>query len=121
MPFGLLDYLQGPAPDSTAYEIGSGVGLAAGVLLPGPRIRGFGNIGGGSTSASRALTQAENYLGPGYREIAPGVFRSADDTRQFRMTIDDLTDPRQGTHVHFEAIGSDGRVIIENSHVYIIP
>ena len=38
VPFGLLDYLQGPAPDSAAYGIGSGVGLAAGILLPTPGI-----------------------------------------------------------------------------------
>ncbi len=79
--------------------------------------KGLGNVGGGATTASTALTQAESYLGPGYQEIAPGVYRSADGTRQFRMTGSDLTDPRQGPHVHFESIGPDGRMIIENSHV----
>jgi hypothetical protein len=55
----------------------------------------------------------------GYREIDPGVFRSADDQRQFRITNSDLTDPRQGSHGHFESVGPDGRTIEENSHVAI--
>lgn len=81
--------------------------------------KGYGNVGGGATTAENALTQAEKYLGPGYKEISPGVYRSADGTRQFRMTNSDLLDPRQGPHVHFEAIGPDGRTIVENSHVTI--
>ena len=81
--------------------------------------KGYGNVGGGATTAENALTQAEKYLGPGYKEISPGVYRSADGARQFRMTNSDLLDPRQGPHVHFEAIGPDGRTIVENSHVTI--
>jgi RHS repeat-associated protein len=81
------------------------------------RFGGLGNVSGGMLSESGALTAAERYLGPGYREIALGVFRSSDDLRQFRMTTSDLTDPVIGPHVHFEAIGPNGRLIIENSHV----
>jgi hypothetical protein len=84
-----------------------------------PVVKGFGNIGGGATTAENALGQAQKWLGEGYKEIAPGVYRSADNARQFRMTVSDLTDLKQGPHVHFEAIGSDGRTIIENSHVGI--
>jgi RHS repeat-associated protein len=98
--------------------------LTLGVMpswMGGPRAkcptRGFGNIGGGKTTVEEALKQAEKWLGPGYREVAPGVFRSADDARQFRMTFSDLSDPDQGAHVHFEVIASDGRTILENSHV----
>jgi RHS repeat-associated protein len=82
---------------------------------------GYGNIGGGATTAENALTQANKWLGPGSKEIAPGVFRSADGTRQFRMTGSDLTGAHGdiGSHVHFESIGSDGRTITENSHVGI--
>ena len=82
---------------------------------------GLGNIGGGSTTAENALTQADKYLGPGAKEIAPGVFRSADGTRQFRMTTGDITGAHGniGPHVHFESIGADGRTITENSHVGI--
>ena len=84
-----------------------------------PVVKGFGNIGGGATTAENALGQAQKWLGQGYKEIAPGVYRSADNTLQFRMTVSDLTDLKQGPHVHFEAIGPDGRTIIENSHIGI--
>jgi hypothetical protein len=79
--------------------------------------RGMGNVSGGETTAETALENAERWLGPNYREIAPGVFRSADGLRQFRMTTSDLT---HGTpHVHFESIGCNGKTITENSHVDI--
>lgn len=35
------------------------------------------------------------------------------------MTDSDLTDPKQGPHVHFEPVDSDGRTILENSHVLL--
>lgn len=79
------------------------------------------NVDGGQLTESAALDQAERWLGSGHREIAPGVFRSKDNLRQFRMTTSDLTDPVQGPHVHFESIGPNGRDIIENSHVWLIP
>jgi len=80
-------------------------------------VRGFGNVGGGKLTVEKALGLAEKWLGPGYKEIAEGVYRSADNLRQFRMTTDDLLDPRQGSHVHFESIDANGRDIVENSHV----
>jgi len=92
----------------------------AGYLVHNPPACGFGNVQGGETTAENALTQAENYLGDEYQEIDNGVFRSEKNLRQFRMTEDDLTDPVQGSHVHFEAIDADGRTIIENAHVRII-
>jgi len=79
------------------------------------------NVMGGELTEAAALANAEEWLGPGYTEIAPGVYRSADNLRQFRMTNKDLLDPAQGPHVHFEAIGPDGRVRIENSHVKLKP
>jgi RHS repeat-associated protein len=80
------------------------------------------DISGGELTPEQALDAAEKYLGPGYKEIAPGVFRSDNGTgsKQFRMTSSDLTDPKQGAHVHFEYIGPDGKQIVENSHVKII-
>jgi RHS repeat-associated protein len=79
--------------------------------------RGFGDIGGGAATADEILSAAIKWLGDGYTEIRPGVFRSRDNARQFRMTNSDFADPRQGPHVHFEAIGPNGRTIVENSHV----
>lgn len=79
------------------------------------------NVLSGELSAEAALMNAEEWLGPGYTEIAPGVYRSANNLRQFRMTTSDLTDPAQGPHVHFESIAPDGRTILENGHVKVKP
>lgn len=117
----------------TGEKVGAGGRLIAlaGLLTPasGGEIRGagkiitrgFGNIGGGVAKVEEALRGAVKWLGDGYREIKQGVFRSADDARQFRMTVSDLTDAKQGAHVHFESIGPDGRDIVENSHVRSSP
>lgn len=76
--------------------------------------------------AGDALQAGEKWLGKDYKEIAPGVFRSADGMRQFRMTDSDL-DPLGhgvkegiGAHVHFEALDVNGE-FIENSHIPISP
>jgi hypothetical protein len=61
------------------------------------------------------------WLGPGYKEVAPGVYRSADGLRQYRMAKGDL----QGrgkipNHVHFEAFDTPASTKpIENLHVLI--
>jgi hypothetical protein len=61
------------------------------------------------------------WLGPGYEEVAPGVYRSADGLRQYRMAKGDL----QGrgkipNHVHFEAFDTPASTKpIENLHVLI--
>lgn len=80
-----------------------------------PRMR---NVSGGEITSKQALEAGEKWLGKDYQEIAPGVYRSKDGTRQFRIRTSDLTDPK-GVHVHFESIDSDGRTILENDHVYI--
>jgi RHS repeat-associated protein len=107
-------------PDSQA-DLGVQLGLA---LLPGGdeilgAAKGLGDVFAGYLTEKGALEAAEKWLGPGYKEIADGVFRSADDARQFRMTGSDLgaVDP----HVHFESIGLDGRSIVENGHAYLVP
>ena len=85
--------------------------------------RGWGNIGShGPVDPTTALGGAEKWLGQGYREIAPGVFRSADGLRQFRMTPRDLLPTRGniGPHVHFEALDGAGKVI-ENLHLPVLP
>lgn len=89
-------------------------------MMPMGSVVKFGDISGGRITVKKALEMGEKWLGPGYKEIAEGVFRSADNLRQFRMTEADLLDLRQGVHVHFESIGSNGREIMENSHVYLI-
>jgi hypothetical protein len=48
-------------------------------LVPNMTV-GFGNVGGGSTKIENALKQTQEWLGPNYKEIAPGVYRSAERT-----------------------------------------
>jgi|HubBroStandDraft_3_1064219.scaffolds.fasta_scaffold01115_3 RHS repeat-associated protein len=73
----------------------------------------------GYATEKTVLEAAEKWLGAGYKEIAEGVFRSADDARQFRMTTGDLTDINP--HVHFESVAPNGRDFFENGHVYLLP
>jgi len=76
-------------------------GGAAGTL------KGLGNFGSHSViDAGKALGAGQKWLGAGYKEIAPGVFRSADGLRQFRMTNADILGAHGniGSHVHFEAL-----------------
>lgn len=86
--------------------------------------RGFGNIGShGPVDPTTALSGADKFLGAGYKEIAPGVFRSADGLRQFRMTPRDLlpTHGNIGPHVHFEIPNPSGGPPLENLHLPITP
>jgi RHS repeat-associated protein len=93
--------------------------------LPKPQVRGLGNIGNhGPMRADEALRHGQTWLGKGYKEVGPkgsGVFRSADGTRQFRMTNADLAGSHgnMGSHIHFEALDARGKVI-ENLHVPLI-
>jgi hypothetical protein len=110
-----------PAPQTPLARAGQPTLASINAGVPPISAKGLGNVSGGATTADNVLKQAEKYLGPGYRQIDAGVYRSADGTRQFRMTDRDLTDPKQGPHVHFEAVGPDGRTTTENSHVTITP
>lgn len=114
-----LDYFK---PNTQADQRGMLVSMAASLIFlkPGRVPKGLGNVHGGQVTATEALAAAEKWLGKGYKEIAPGVFRSADGGRLFRMTdADILFQGSGGPHVHFESIGADGRTIVENSHVYL--
>jgi hypothetical protein len=60
---------------------------------------------GMSMGAQEALSAAEEFLGPGAKQLDEGVFVSADGTKMFRMTADDLAKVgnHAGTpHVNFE-------------------
>lgn len=69
----------------------------------------------------QALTTGERFVGSGYREIAPGVFRSADGLRQFRMTGRDLTPThgKIGPHVHFQKFDAAGKEL-KNIHTPLL-
>ena len=110
---------RGSLPSGRTYFSVPGTPLGQGGV---PLTGGLGNIGGGGALEPDAINGALERLGPGYREIALGIYRSADGTRQFRMTEGDLLGLHGdiGPHVHFESIGPGGKFIEENSHIYII-
>ena len=87
---------------------------------------GFGDLGShGPMSEDAALQYGTQWVGPGYREVGPngsGVFRSANNSRQFRITDADITGGHGplGPHVHFESLNPQGRVV-ENLHIPIVP
>jgi RHS repeat-associated protein len=115
LPDSILDIVAGQDPKQraaaeVAWQTVAGLGVA--------------NVGGGVLKAEDALRVAESWLGPGYSEIAPGVFRSADGFRQFRMTTRDITGIHNGRyvgeHVHFEVYAPNG-TRLENSHIQLLP
>jgi hypothetical protein len=104
------------------------ISMAAGFLgfgLPGMRRLGptvqTRNVHGGTAAINDVLAGAERFLGGNYKEIAPGVFRSADGLRQVRMTDADILGQHGGgAHVNFEVFDKSNMwKPIENSHVYI--
>jgi RHS repeat-associated protein len=86
-----------------AVAPGPGSAYVKGVREAGKRLARWDGV----MTSDEALGFAERWLGKGYKELDNGVFRSADDLRQFRMTINDLLDPR-GMHVNVEAFGPGG-------------
>ncbi len=91
------------------------------VLPGGPQARHALQLFHSAVAPETLLRGAARFLGSGYRELAPGVFRSADGLRQFRMTTRDLTGAhvRIGPHVNFEGLDAQGRVV-ENLHVPLL-
>jgi len=86
-------------------------------------LKGTGNITSKNTlGADEALEAGEKFLGPGYKEIGNGVFRSADGTRQFRIDNNSLAGnhPPGVPHVHFETYAPGARKPTTNNHVPFI-
>jgi hypothetical protein len=80
---------------------------------------GLGNISHPEPiSFGQATRAGQQFVGPGATEIAPGIWRSADGLRQFRMTNADVLGQHGniGPHVHFESLNAAG-VVTENLHV----
>ena len=77
---------------------------------------------GGRASEAGFLNAAEDYLGPGYREVSRGRYVSADGMRQLRFGTHETAGPR--LHGHFEAFDipyDHGGRIIENTIIDIFP
>jgi len=115
--------MTGIAAEGSALVRSSVVGLGTAARGAAGTLKGLGNIGSHSIiDAGKALGAGQKWLGAGYKEIAPGVFRSADGLRQFRMTNADILGAHGniGSHVHFEVLNDLGKVI-ENLHIPVTP
>ncbi len=92
---------------------------------------GFGPMAVRNTAARAGLVVAEStflrgalrWLGSGYRELDPGVYRSLDGARVARFTTSDLLGAhgRLGPHGHLQRVGPDGRSFLENRHFPLRP
>jgi len=86
-------------------------------------IGGKGNITSSTKLSADELLQAgEQFLGPGYREIGKsgsGVFRSADDLRQFRIDDNSLLGKHAPgiPHGHLEAYAPGAVRPTTNNHI----
>ena len=83
----------------------------------------------GTFTEKEALEEGLSWVKSGYRQAlgrtgqgSPGVFRSADNLRQFRITTGDLlgTHGNIGPHVHFQTYDALGKEL-ENIHVPLVP
>jgi RHS repeat-associated protein len=83
---------------------------------------GTGNITSAHTlSADQALDAGLQWLGPNYREIGDGVFRSADGLRQFRIDPNSIAGNHAPNvpHVHLETYAPGARYPSTNNHIPI--
>jgi RHS repeat-associated protein len=71
----------------------------------------------GQTTPNGFLESAMKYLGPGYKEVSPGRFVSADGMRQVRFGAHETRG--SNLHGHFEAYDMPGGRVVENSVVKI--
>jgi len=92
-----------------------GIGAAANATRLG---RTAVNVTSKARTVEQVLTTGEKFVRPGYSEIASGVFRSVDGTRQFRMTTRDLipTHGKIGPHVHFQKFHPKTGEELKNIH-----
>ncbi|WP_162932998.1 filamentous hemagglutinin N-terminal domain-containing protein [Roseovarius sp. EL26] len=81
---------------------------------------GIGNLTSSfNLNSDEALETGLKWLGDGYREIAPGVFRNADNSRQFRIDSNSLAGNHAPNvpHLHLETVAPNGRTITANNHI----
>jgi len=83
------------------------------------------NVPSKARTADQTLKLGERWVGKGYKEMGnkgSGVFRSADGTKQFRMTNSDITGAhgKIGPHTNFERIDNATGEVIKNYHVPLL-
>ncbi|RYY47078.1 MAG: RHS repeat-associated core domain-containing protein [Chitinophagaceae bacterium] len=103
----------------------TGAGMSfAGTIIPGfsqiKMARKTLQLTAKARTAERGLEIGERFLRKGYDEIAPGVFRSSDGFRQFRMTDSDILGKhgKIGPHFNFEVLDAQGN-FLKNYHMPI--
>lgn len=65
------------------------------------------------------LEAAQRFLGPGYREVSPGRYVSADGTRQVRLSHHEVRPGQE--HIHFETLqpnSVDGTFTVQRTDTY---
>jgi hypothetical protein len=79
-----------------------------------------------SLSEDEVLEAGTRFLGDSYTEIAPNIFRSADNTRQFRMDVNSLRGLHKPNtpHFHLEIYPSTSstrgpQIPVTNNHIPI--
>ncbi len=119
---GSATELAGVGSGPGAAHIGDPAFSAASRVIAETEAAGAGNITSSySLGSSEALQAGEDFLGEGYTELGKpgsGVFRSADNLRQFRIdprSLQGLHDPYV-PHVHFELFPDDPFSYV-NNHV----
>jgi len=110
---------RGPAlVNSPQYQAGwQRIFGGGGAAAPARRLGRAPEFPAGRLHEDVVLDRAIDYLGPGYRELSPGRYVSADGLRQFRYGAHEVRNATNH-HAHFEALDQLGRVI-ENSVVEI--
>ena len=82
---------------------------------------------GSIVDTSDVLTEAERYLGKGYKDMGGGRYVSADGTKAVRLGDSDILGQHGGgPHVNFEELASNpakpGKMmVVKNVHVYLKP
>jgi RHS repeat-associated protein len=118
----------GGSPGARVWRSGGSEPNFRGLLQRAPSSSTASTKGFGSLSQTEALTINEaltagaKWVGPGYQQLAPGVFRSADGLRQFRMTTSDILGRHGniGPHVNFESFkAATDKIAAENLHMPI--
>ena len=100
--------------DRIAFAMAVGaIGIASGNRGRAPE------FAGGQISQSGFLRAAQQYLGPGFKEVSPGRYVSADGLRQVRFGPHETRGSQM--HAHFEAYNQPGGRVIENTRVRIAP
>jgi hypothetical protein len=113
---------QNPVVQEVGMEVLTG-GMGIFVTLGRRTPRVVQLVDGMTLKVDDALDAAADFLGAGYKELAPGRFRSADGTRQVRMQDGDILGRHgSGPHMNFEVWKPDpkrpGREVnVSNTHV----